>query len=384
MVRSYTFKLQINARIGRSLEAAMQCSNDLYNAAIQERIDAYSKFKISISKFHQFKSLTLIRSEDPIYAAYPATMMRTPIEQVEEAFKGFFNRIKKGGPAGFPRFRSIKRVRSIGFTEAIGWRIRNGKLLIKGLPHIRLKIHRVVEGKPLKLIIKRRATGWVAIIVVKLPDVFGPTVFGAAGYDLGISKIITDSNGVGYDRINPERENAPVRLHLEQAIARQKRGSRRWRQTQKQLARQRHREANRRRTSHFQKASEIIKSAPGILVLEKLQTKNMSRSAKGTIEQPGKNVKAKSGLNRSLLDSGISQFTKILTDKAESAGRLVIFVNPHNTSQNCSGCSRKVLKTLRERRHRCDCGVDLDRDHNAAINILHRGVVAAGQNKLVA
>ncbi len=385
MVRSYIFKLQIDARIGRSFEAAMQCSNDLYNAALQERIDAYSKSKISISKFDQMKSLTVIRSEDPKYAAYPATMMRTPLVQVEEAFKGFFSRLKKGGPAGFPRFRSIKRVRSIGFTEATGWRLRDGKLLIKGLPHIRLKMHRTLEGKPLKLTIKRRATGWVAIIVVRLPDIFGPVASGAAGYDLGISKIITDSNGVGYGRIAPERENAPQRLHLEHAIARQKRGSRRWRQTQKQLARQRHREANRRRTAHFQKASEIVKCAPGILVLEQLQAKNMSRSAKGTIEQPGKNVKAKSGLNRSLQDSGISQFTKILADKAESAGHLVIFVNPRNTSQNCSGCSRKVPKTLRERRHRCPyCELDIDRDHNAAINILYRGVVAAGQIKLAA
>ena len=127
-----------------------------------------------------------------------------------------------------------------------------------------------------------------------------------------------------------------------------------------------------------------MKCAPGILVLEKLQTKNMSRSAKGTIEQPGKNVKAKAGLNRSLQDTGISQFTKILKDKAESAGRLVIFVNPHNTSQICSGCSAKVPKTLAERRHRCVCGLDIDRDHNAAINILYRGVVAAGQIKLAA
>ena len=167
-------------------------------------------------------------------------------------------------------------------------------------------------------------------------------------------------------------------------MARQKRGSKRWRQTQKRLARQRHREACRRKTAHFQKAAQIIKSASGILVLEKLKIRNMTRSAKGTVETPGKNVAAKSGLNRSLADTGISQFTKILVHKAESAGRLVIFVDPKNTSQYCSSCGVRVSKTLSQRIHSCDCGLKIGRDHNAAINILHRGVVAAEQIRLAA
>ena len=384
MIRSMVFKLQMSARHGRQFEAAMQHLNDLYNAALQERIEAWSKNKVSITKFDQMKSLTIIRRENPDFTRFATTMQRSVLVQVDEAFKGFFSRIKKGGPVGFPRFRSIKRVRSFSFTEASGWKIKDGRLYMKGLPSIRLKIHRPTERQMLKLIIKKRATSWVAIIVTKLQDVFGPVCSGAKGYDLGITDIVTDSNGIGYGTINPERSSASKRKKTEQALARQKPGSRKRRKTQKRLSRQRQREANSRKTAHFQKASEIVRSAGGILVLEKLQNKNMMRSARGSIEKPGTNVAAKSGLNRSLADSSLSQFTKILVDKAESAGRLVIFVDPRNTSQNCSACDIKVAKTLAQRRHVCGCGLDIGRDHNAAINILNRGVVAAGRRSLAA
>ncbi len=384
MIRSIVFKLQMTARHGRSFEAAMHQLNDLYNGALQERKEAWSKSKISVTKFDQIKSLTVIRRENPEFKAYAVTMQRSALVQVDEAFKGFFARLKKGDVSGFPRFRSIKRVRSFGFTEANGWILKGNVLSMKGLPKIRLKMHRQLFGKPLKLLIKKRARGWVAIIVVRQDCTLGPVKSGAKGYDLGITDVITDSNGIGYGRINPERDNAARRLKNEHALARQKRGSRRWRQTQKRLSRQRHREACQRRTSHFQKAAQIIKSAAGILVLEKLQVKNMTRSARGSVDKPGKNVSAKSGLNRSLADTGISQFTKILVDKAESAGRLVIFVNPKNTSQDCSSCGIRVKKTLSQRQHACVCGLEIGRDHNAAINILHRGVVAAEQTRLAA
>ncbi len=384
MIRSIVFKLQMTARHGRSFETAMQQLNDLYNCALQERKDAWSKSRISVTKFDQMKSLTVIRRENPEFKIYAATMQRSALVQVDEAFKGFFARFKKGGIAGFPRFRSIKRVRSFGFTEANGWTLKGNVLSMKGLPRIKLKMHRQLVGKPLKLLIKKRATGWVAIIIVRQDCMFGPVADGAKGYDLGIADVITDSDGIGYGRINPERANAAKRHKNEHALARQKRGSKRWRQTQKRLARQRHREACQRRTSHFQKAAQIIKSAAGILVLERLQVKNMTRSARGTKDAPGKNVAAKSGLNRSLVDTGISQFSKILVDKAESAGRLVIFVNPKNTSQDCSSCGARVKKTLAQRKHACDCGLEIGRDHNAAINILYRGVVAAEQTRLAA
>jgi putative transposase len=375
MIRSYAFRLQVSRRHRNAFEKAMAITNEIYNAALEERIDAWKKQKISVTKFDQCKSLTLIRRDEKRFSQYAVTMLRVPLVQVDEAFKGFFRRIKKGGPAGFPRFRSLKRLRSFGFTEASGWSLKGKTLKMKGLPNVRLKMHRDLIGKPLRLTIKKDARGrWFAIIVLEQQAVFGPTAQGAVGLDLGVENLVTDSNGVAYGKVKPDRENG--RLALEQAWARKKRGSKRFKALKRQLAIQRHREASKRRTKHFQLASKIVKNSPQIIVIEDLKVKNMTRSAKGTLAEPGKNVAAKSGLNRSILDAGLSQFVKILTDKAESAGRLVVTVNPKGTSQECSECGVIVKKPLSQRRHICSCGANMHRDVNAARNILRRGVVA--------
>ena len=353
----------------------MIASNEIYNAALEERIGAWSKARRSVTKYDQFKSLTQVRADDSSMAVYAAPMLRSPIAQVDEAFQNFFRRLKRGDTkVGFPRFRSCKRLRSFGFTEASGWTIKNGVLRMKGLPAVRLRMHRPLEGKPLRLTVKRDGRGrWFVVIVVRLPNIFGPTAQGALGLDLGVENVATDSNGVVYGRICPDR--SADRKEIERALARQKDGSRRHRKTRQRIARQRSREASARKTAHHQIANRIVKSGPQVICVEKLQIRNMTRSAKGSIEEPGKNVKAKSGLNRSLLDAGLAQFIRILTDKAESAGRLVVLVDPKGTSQECSDCRKIVTKTLKQRWHSCYCGAEYHRDHNAARNVLQRGVV---------
>ena len=252
MIRSYRYLLQMNARLGRSFEAAMAVSNQIYNAALEERISAWQKAGKSITKFDQIKSLTQVRAQDPMMPSFAVTMLRTPLTQVDEAFKGFFSRLKKGGAkAGFPRFRALKRLRSSSFTEANGWRLKGQVLRMKGLPAVRLNMHRPIAGNPLKLTIKRDGRGrWFAIIVAKMPVVFGPVTQGVVGLDVGVENLATDSNGMSYEKVSPYR--AAQRKNVEHALARQKRGSRRWRQTQKRLSRQRSREADARRTRHFQ------------------------------------------------------------------------------------------------------------------------------------
>ncbi len=385
MIRSYCFRLQMNCRNGQAFEAAMAASNELYNAALEERISAWSKARKSISHFDQTKSLTVVRRQDPRFAAYAATMLRTPLVEINEAFKGFFARVKRGQTPGFPRFRSFKRLRSFGFTEAAGWTLKSNRLMMKGLPTVRLKMHRPIEGKPLKLTIKRDFRNrWFAIIVVRLPDVYGPTGQGAAGIDLGVECLATDDQGRRYGKLSPDRDSSAKRSIVERALAQQRQGSRRWKKSVRRLSVLRQREAEARRTRHFQVACQIVASGAQIIVVEALTLRNMTRSAKGTIENPGKNVAAKSGLNRSMLDAGLAQFVQILTDKAESAGRLVLTVDPRNTSQMCSSCGIKVKKSLTQRRHRCVCGLDLHRDHNAALNVLHRGVVAPARQLALA
>jgi putative transposase len=117
-----------------------------------------------------------------------------------------------------------------------------------------------------------------------------------------------------------------------------------------------------------------------LIAVEKLQLQHLTASAKGTQEQPGRQVKAKAGLNRALLDVSAAKFFFFIRFKAERAGGRVVFVNPAGTSQECAHCAMRVPKSLSQRVHACPhCGYTVDRDLNAARNILHRAVVRPGQ-----
>jgi len=140
------------------------------------------------------------------------------------------------------------------------------------------------------------------------------------------------------------------------------------------LARAKGRESNARRDYAHKVALDLVRRYD-VIALEELRMKNMTRSAKGTADEPGKNVAAKSGLNRSLLDAGFGILATLIREKAEYAAREVIFVDPKFTSQTCFAC-KHVSKESRDReRFVCvRCGYDADADVNAARNILARAI----------
>ncbi|GHE75918.1 hypothetical protein GCM10019059_39080 [Camelimonas fluminis] len=135
------------------------------------------------------------------------------------------------------------------------------------------------------------------------------------------------------------------------------------------------------RANHLHQVSAGIANRHGFIAVEKLKLKNMSRSAKGTIAEPGVNIRPKAGLNRSLLDAAPRPLIALLTYKAERAGGILVKVDPRNTSITCSACGVDVPKTLSQRRHECRCGAVLQRDHNAALNILERALKAHGRGR---
>jgi putative transposase len=113
--------------------------------------------------------------------------------------------------------------------------------------------------------------------------------------------------------------------------------------------------------------------------VEKLNVKNMTASARGTVDDPGMNVRQKAGLNKALLDAALAMLISYTSYKAERAGGEMVKENAAHSSQDCSSCDERVPKPLSERTHRCTCGLVLHRDHNAAINILNRALVAHGR-----
>ena len=385
MYLTYRYKLLPTRKQRLALKSALDSTRTLYNAALQQRIDAYRLKNKTISLYEQYTELKHIRADAELgFSLYPAVLMRWPLERVNEAFKGFFARAKKGEKAGFPRFRSASRWNSFGLTEWAGVRIEKNRLCINGLggskkgSGIRLHTHRPLpdDASFCSLTVTRKGNAWYANIVLDVP-VTQTQEFSEAdvrGWDWGRENTMTSDQGLTIERQHIfDRYKRRVK-QLQSRINRARKGSKGRKRDVKDLGRVKRREADARNTMNHQDASRVVKLSPWVAV-EKLSVKNMSRSASGTVEQPGTNVAQKSGLNRSINDGSPARLMNYISYKAERAGGICVMVNPRNTSQNCSGCGTRVKKSLNERVHSCHaCGLTLTRDENAGRNIRMRGI----------
>lgn len=408
MLVSYRYKLRPTRAQYARLAELCEGQRLFYNDALQERIDSYRQatriaahhgrarpiegdFQTprgkAISYQDQCKSLTEIRSADPQgIGAVSLNIGRWTLKRVDDAFSGFFGRAKKGLKAGFPRFKSISRWRSFGFAEFKGVTLKNDRLRIKGMTgDLRLNLHRPIpDGANIKTAtLTKSGRFWYASLVIEVEAAtWHPDQGTSVGIDVGIEALSTLSTGERIENIRPRAQLERELKKSQRALSRCKRGSRRRQKVRARLERV-HTRIRNTRTTYLHQQSAAIASRFETIAVEDLRLKNLSRSASGTVAAPGKNVAAKSGLNRALLDAAPGRFIAMLRYKAERAGGEVELVDARNTSQICSGCGEKVPKALRERRHRCTCGTDLHRDHNAARNILARAVLGPGCDNVI-
>jgi putative transposase len=189
-----------------------------------------------------------------------------------------------------------------------------------------------------------------------------------------VTRLATLPNGevLPNPREGKRRSRAIATAH--RALSRAIRGSKRRMRLKQRLGTLKRHEANARRTYLHQQSAWLTRRY-GTIVVEDLKIRNMMRSASGTVKQPGRNVAQKTALNRSIADAGWGQFVNYLVYKAARAGGRVIRVNPKNTSNQCSRCERFTQSTIGDDFCCAHCGHSMDRDHNAALNILGRGIV---------
>lgn len=224
---------------------------------------------------------------------------------------------------------------------------------------------------------KREGTQWYVVFACEVATELLPVSDEAVGIDLGLLHFATLSTGETIENPRYFRTGEKRLAKLQQSLARKKRGSHRRKQAIQKVAKA-HRKVRNQRADFLHKESRKLVNEYGLIVFEDLQPANMSKRAKpkqdaetGAYLPNG--ASAKSGLNKSIQDAGWGQFVQYCTYKAVCAGRAVVQVNPRCTSQACCGCGAIRKKTLEERWHSCECGCELDRDHNAALNILRLG-----------
>ena len=376
-VRVQRFAAKLSPSTHDRLVRFLDDQRHLWNAALQERIEAYRKCGQSISVYDQFKSLTKIRADDPHYAGIAVAAQRSILFRLERGFQGLFRRLRAGERPGFPRFRSKRRaVRSFEIGADCFTVRQHGSWLsvtLKGIGRFRCK--GTLDGEPKALRIVRTPRRVEIQIVVEIPsEAVAPDTREPVGLDLGIRSRVALSNGEMAPGTPLDRSELKRR---QRKLARAERGSNGRRKKRQALAKEWDRVGERERGRLHELTATLVREHSARFYVEALKIRNMSRSAKGTAGAPGKNVRAKAGLNRAILEQNWGAFVAMLTYKAEEAGGWVRKVAPHGTSQKCSECGGSPEETLglEVRTYKCtNCGYVADRDINAAKNILSVGL----------
>ena len=378
-LKAYKYKLYPNKEQKEKLQWTLDHCRELYNAALQERRDAWKMCQVCISYNQQAGQLPEIKVIRLEYNDIHSQVLQDVLRRVKKAYDNFFRRVKEGQAPGYPRFQGYRRYDSFTYPQSGFSLTQDNRVCLSKIGTIKVKMHRDLEGTIKTCTIKRETNHWYVIFTCEAEQdlIYHPSEE-AVGIDLGLLHFATLSDGSTIENPRHLRRSEHKLKKLQEALSRKKRGSKRRRKAAHLVGKAHRRIRNQRKDFHQKEARKLVTQYQ-IMVFEKLQPANMSRCPKpkqdektGQYLPNGANAKA--GLNKSILDAGWGQFQQIVMNKAEWAGSRVLLVSPKYTSQLCSGCGAIVHKELEERWHQCSCGCSLDRDHNAAVNILRLGM----------
>jgi putative transposase len=359
MLRSFELRLKPKAAQRAAMAVILADSCETYNAALQERRDAWKLQQKHITYFDQCAELTELRKGE-CFTAVALDIQREPLRRVERAFKAFFRRTRDGQTPGYPRFRSCSRYDSFAWHKV---RFADDGLRVPNLGCIRFKANRMPTGITKMATIVRVGDKWIARIVCDIGPAPEKRVVGIAiGIDVGLTTLATLSDGTEIANPRWTKRHEDRVAAANQRLARTNRNSNNRRRAIAALS-SAHRCAMNARKNYLHHVSKWLVSNYDLIAHESLSIKGMSQSH----------------FAKSILDAAWGILIWQLTYKAEKAGVWVVPVNPRGTSQKCSGCGEIVVKKLSQRMHNCPyCGLVLGRDHNAAVNVLALGMSAAG------
>jgi putative transposase len=384
MRKTYKFRLYPNKTTQKTLYFVLNRCRELYNAALSERRDAYRMAGKSITYYDQQNDFPEIKHEiRPEYEDIAAHVLQDVLNRLHKAFQNFFRCCKNGENPGYPRFQGRNRYDSFTYPDGAGWQFDGHYVLLTKIGSINVKLHRPLEGKIKTVTIKREVDQWYVYFSCEVPEPEKLEVrYEDVGVDLGVTHLATLSNGEMIEHPRYYRRAKKTLERRQQALSRKKRESHR-RDKARKLVGKAHRKVARQRKDFLHKESRKLVNRYQVIVFEDIQIRNLTKHAKPKQDEATalylpNGASAKSGLTQSILDAGWGTFMQLCRVKAAWAGRSIVKVNPRYTSQVCSQCGTVRKKTLEERWHSCECGVELDRDVNAAMNILRLGTGQLG------
>jgi putative transposase len=365
----------------------------LYNAALQERRDAWSHSKTRIRYGDQSAQLTGIRAARPDQAVWSFSSQQATLRRLNKAFDGFFRRVKNASPgvkAGYPRFKGAARFDSVEWPkngDGARWHPDEHRVYLQGIGTVKVSVHRKVEGRVKTIQIKRQGRRWMLVLSCDdVPTNPLPATGVQAGVDVGVVTLATVSDGTTVANPRWARQATAELESAQQRLTRAKRGSNNRRRKRETVGARHRKIANRRKDFHHKQARALV-ARYDLIVVEDLKITNMLRRAKPKPDpdNPGQFLpngsRAKSGLNRSISDAGWGQFVSILRAKAEDAGRSWIEVDPRHTSNRCERCGHAARENrVSQAEFACQrCGHTAPADEHAARNILRAGLALHAQ-----
>lgn len=406
--RKVTYKLYPSTGQAEKLLALLRSHKELWNAALEERIDAWRKACVSISYKDQCRSLTQIRSEAPEdWATMNCSSQQLTLRRLDRAFKAFFARCARGENPGFPRFKSMGRMPGVGFkSHGDGWRFspklanggrpddfgdvrwhKHGTLRLQGLGHIKCRGQARSAGIPKSCDLLYRQGEWQLSVTLECAEVDvarSRSEHHAMAADWGVNTLLsivrTDGveGGMHLEAVealdNPRwYKTAQERLvTLDRAVSAKCIGSKNWRKAGAVRGAFKLR-LSRRRHDHQHQLSARLASRCAVFATEKLSIRNMTASAAGTVDEPGNRVRSKAGLNREILDAAPAALLQKIAYKVSETGGLFLEAPTGRlkASQTCPICGASTRKLLAQRWHHCrHCGHEEDRDVAAARVVL--------------
>lgn len=308
----------------------------------------------------------------------PSQSLQQSLKDLERAYKNFFQ-----NRAAFPRFKKRGQNDVFRYPQGVKLDQENSRIFLPKLGWMRYRNSRQVTGVVKNVTVSQSCGKWYISIQTE-SEVSTPVHPSASmvGLDAGVAKLATLSDGTVFEPVNSFQKNQKKLARLQRQLSRKVKFSNNWQKQKRKIQRLHSCIANIRR-DYLHKVTTTVSKNHAMIVIEDLKVSNMSKSAAGTVSQPGRNVRAKSGLNRSILDQGWYEMRRQLEYKQLWRGGQVLAVPPAYTSQRCVCCGHTAKENrLSQSKFRCQvCGYTANADVNGARNILAAGhaVLACGE-----
>ncbi len=362
-VKAYRYRLYPTKSQISQMEQTLEICRWVYNETLAMRKNAWEREQRSISYYESKRQIPIWKKERPELSTVHSQVLQDVSLRVDLAFKAFFRRLKAGKEPGYPRFKGKGRYDSFTYPQS-GFKLDGDRLHLSKIGDVKIILHRPIEGTIKTCTVRRSSTGkWYACFSVEYDPPPASQKEMVIGVDVGLESFATLSNGEKIENPRFFRTDEKALAKAQRKLSKAEKGTPERKKARKNVARIHERIAHRRLDFAHQTSRRMVDQY-GTIVFEDLNIKNMQKNH---------------CLAKSIADVAWNLFIAITENKAEEAGSQVIRVNPRNTSQRCSGCGMIVKKTLSDRVHTCPhCGLMMDRDQNAAINIMRLGLQSLG------